>query len=70
MTTAQLPPAEYPTAHIFTKGPAYTADQMREAITTARREAMEECAVIADAEASVEGIAQRIAAAIRARVTP
>jgi hypothetical protein len=30
----------------------------------------EACAVIADAEASVEGIAQRIAAAIRARGTP
>lgn len=43
-----------------------TARRLMEAERGVRREAMEECAQICDAEATVEGIAQRCAAAIRA----
>ena len=47
--------------------PLYTADQMREYAAAAVAREREACAALCDDHASIEGIAQRCAAAIRAR---
>jgi len=94
MTAAQLPePHGYEYEHqgatkltrgripgLRVRNVLYTADQLREAIATARREAMEECLLIAECAdiddgspdwyAGARAMSERIEAAIRARGTP